>query len=321
MRSVISDYNAAFREALDSVSQYVVETDAASVTQFRKHLARLIGVLRAAEETAGALDPQLAPSFRAEMRDYHNRTKRFLDALRAELAQTAEALNSVLQAVEDGGAGTEDRLKQELENLRSVRESNDLSDLKRRLGQSISAITRYLEQLRREKDAVIAQLKDEIRSLHTCAEQARRAAVVDPSTGFYRRDEFENVVRREVVGGREIGIVHIWLRNLHTLVAMHPPGVVDQALIELSRRLKLLVPAESVLARWRSDVICAIVPVPFVKRVSQEAANSIVGRYVCTDAGVAQDLYIQAVVTSTVSTARDDSDAFLQKVDRLAAAA
>ena len=321
LRSVISDYNEAFCAALTAVSQYAVETDATSLAQFRKHMTRLIAMARSANEsTDTALDATVTPTFRGELRDYHDRAKRFIDDLRAELNQTAEALNNLLQTMQCSESPTEDRVKAELGALRAAVASDDIGYIRTRVADSVAIIAQCLEQLRREKEAVILQLKDEIRTLHASAEQARRAAAVDPSTGFYRREEYEHLIRREIVGGREIGIIHIWLRNLHSLVASYPPGIVDQALVALSKRLQSVVPPGSVLARWRSDVICAMIPMPFLKRASQEAANSIPGRYVCMDDGVARDLYVQAVVTSTCSTGRDDADAFLQKVDRLSAA-
>src|SRR5258708_7109145 len=221
------------------------------------------------------LDFDLSATVRGELRDYRDRAARYIDRMREELTGANEALNEILLSIEGGGAHSEGCLKEEIGRLRSIADSSDLAEIRSRVEQSAASLQKHAEQLRREKDAVIAQLKDEIRVLHKAAEQSKRAAATDPTTGLCRRDEYETLIRRSIVADQEFSVIHVWLQNLHALSSSYSPAIMDQALTAISRRLQNVVPPESVLSRWRSDVICVTEPNALAKRVAGEILNSV----------------------------------------------
>src|SRR5205823_10114422 len=106
------------------------------------------------------------------------------------------------------------------------------------------------EQFKREKESVIVQLRDEIRTLQKSVEQAQRAARVDDLAGCYNREEAERLIRREIVSGRPTTVLHIWLRNFDLLRDLYRVGVLDQLVVSFSKRVCRLA-KEAVLGRWQ----------------------------------------------------------------------
>ncbi len=300
----------------------MVETDRDSVAQFREHVARLIGKIKSADGYPLApLDTDLVATVRGELRDYRDRAARYIDRMREELAAANNALNEILLSIEDGDAHSEDHLKEEIGRLRSIANSSNLAEVRSRVEQSAASLEKHAEQLRREKNAVIAQLKDEIRALHKAAEESKRAAAIDPRTGLCRRDEYEKLIRRSIVADEQFTVIHVWLQNLHPLGASYSQAIMDQALLAISKRLQNVVPPESVISRWRSDVICVTAPNVLAKRVAGEMLNSVGGKYICMEDGVAHTLHLHVVVTCAAVTVRQDADAFILKLDSLTASA
>jgi GGDEF domain-containing protein len=220
-----------------------------------------------------------------------------------------------MQAVQDGGS--EHRLQDEISRLQSAMHFNSLMEIRAGVRRSLESLSGCVEQLRREKDSVIAQLKDEIRTLHRAAEQTRHVAEVDPTTGVHKREEFVKLVRREIVASRAIGVVHILVRNLHEMSGSHSSSVVDQLLVAFCKRLRNVAPLDATLSRWTSDAFCIVLQAAHAQKVAAEVLGSCAGRYSCMEGGVSRTLYIQVQTTCAYPQSHEDPDDFLRKLENL----
>lgn len=315
-RQLALTYNRVVCSTLESIKQYVIETDKASAKQFRNYIGQTLDLMRASHDapTAEAAEEWTA-NVRGVLRDHRDHVTRYIERMRGDLSITAQTLNEMMQAVQEGGS--ENRLQDEINRLQSAVHSNSLIEIRTGVQRSLESLSGCVEQLRREKDSVIAQLKDEIRTLHRAAEQTRYVALGDAATGVYKREEFVKLVRREIVAGRAIGVVHIWVRNLQEMSGSHSPSIIDQLLAAFCKRVRNSIPAETTLSRWTSDVFCIILPAALTQQVAAEVLGSCAGQYSCMQEGASRTLYIQVQTTCAYSRSNEDPDDFVQKLESL----
>jgi GGDEF domain-containing protein len=315
-RLVVATYTRILRSTLESIKHYVVETDVAAVERFRKHIGQSLELLRSedeapSQEAAG----QVAANVRGELRDYKDRATRYIDRLREDLAATALILDEIMQAAQESGA--EDRMKAEIARMGAALSVSSLAELREKVRCGLDSLSECAEQLRREKDGVIAQLKDEIRTLHKAAEQSRSAAAVDPATGVHKRGEIERLMRRELAASRSVAVIHICLCNLNELNAAYPPALIEQLVIAFCRRMGKAVPRDAIMSSWRRDVFLILLPPAVARRVASEVLQACVGRYSVMDDGVSRTLHLQVMTTSLCSEQNEDADEFFQKLNKL----
>jgi len=299
---------------VESVRQYTVETDPAIAEQFRNHLTGTIKRLR------GCLDAQeidglsrLRTEIRGELRDYHDRAARYVDHLRTELNNAGRALNELLATCQ-GDTGAERKLSDTIVQVRGLESAHSLDDVRINARRIAISIAQCAEQIKRERDSVVVQLRDEIRTLQKTVEQAQRAARVDDLTGCYNREEVERLIRREIVSGRPITVLHVWLRNFELLRDLHSVGIVDQLVVSFSKRVGRLA-KEAVLGRWQSDVFCLVTDSALARDLGSDVLSKCAGKYVCMDKGVDRTVKIQLTVTHVAPQPDADIDAFVQKIE------
>ena len=315
-RLLVATYSQVLRSTLESVKQYVVETDASAVAQFRKHIGQSLELFRSEEEAPGQeAAGQIAANVRGELRDYKDRATRYIDRMREDLATTAMALDEIMQAAQESGA--EDRLKSEIARMGAALSVSSLAELRATVRRGLDSLSECAEQLRREKDGVIAQLKDEIRTLHKAAEQSRSASAVDPATGVHKREEIERLLRRELAASRSVAVIHLCLRNLHELNGAYPPAMIGQLVVAFCRRMGNVVPRDSIMSSWRSDVFLILLPPAVARHVASEVLRACEGRYSVMDDGVARTLHLQVMATSICSEQNEEADDFFQKLNQL----
>jgi hypothetical protein len=187
LKHSLNDYERAQRlartltdtlmETLDSVRQYVVETDPILVEQFVLYFA---DVIRSTRECIKEPDEksfrEISTSVRGGLRDYRDRAGRYIDQLRASLASTTAALHEMLVAFQSDDSDIQRQMKDEITRLQSIEEITSIDAMRLAVQRSAAAFAACAVQLKREKDIVIAQLRDEIRTLHNTIDEARRAA-------------------------------------------------------------------------------------------------------------------------------------------------
>ena len=308
----------ALRATLEAVSQYMVETDPTSLQNLRAHLNRIAeGVQAPAESPDGKALSEVPVAVRGELRDYRDAAKRYIDRLRTDLNDTARALQEMAETLHGQDSGAQSRLKKAIGDLRGLSTLNNLEEVRAGLRHSETTFTECMEQLRREKEGVIAQLRDEIRALQKSVSEAERSAAMDTITGAYKREEFQKLVRRDVVAERSIGIIHVWLRNLHEISSTNSGSLVDKLLTAFCKRIQSSLPAGALVGRWRDDIFCVLLPLDTADRASAELAKECGGRYVCMEDGRPCSFTVDVVVTRVGVQQRDNVDAIFGKIDRV----
>lgn len=305
-------------DILRAMSEYPVETDRTAVIRFRRRTGAAMDRVRAT--LADASGPQLPPvssEIREALREYRDSGKAWLERLHNDLATTSQALGELLSAMQSHGSDAEQVLRREIATLGSAADAKSLEGMRQIVSETTAHLVSCAEALRREKDALVCQLKSEIQSLQKSLDEAQRAATLDAVTGLTSKDEFVRRLRRSLIGVGEIGVVHVSLRNLRQQMAGQPEEAVHSVLAAIAKRIHSALPAEALPARWRGETFCVLVPAEQMRRITALLAKCCSGRQAWVEGDDVRAVVLQAAVTAVQPQRGEDADALIRRLDAL----
>ncbi|MFM2125102.1 MAG: Diguanylate cyclase, domain [Acidobacteriota bacterium] len=179
---------AAARElsaAADAAAEYAVEVDPRETGQFREHLRNLSEQL-SRQPSHDSLQ-SARHNFQTELRQYSAHASKEVRRLKQDLHAAAQAMQSFAQGISTGAHEHEALLRQEFEQLTRASDQDDLPALRATVRQTVAAVTASYQELRQAHNLVIAQLRDEIRTLQQTVERQSNSATPAPPTLLERR--------------------------------------------------------------------------------------------------------------------------------------
>lgn len=298
-----------------AISEYSIETDSEPLRRLRENLAHIGARLVALpnEPANGALET-IASDIRAALREYRDHGFAYVSRLRDELSTVSEALATLLSTVQ-GGSSSETRLQNELGKLRSLAGCSDIQTIHTVLQQSASTLAQYADEMRRERDAIIAQLKAEIQELHKSLEDARYSSKLDASTGVCRRNEFVRLLRRKIVGGESVGIAFIRISNFHKLCQIAHPTAASEVMSAFLRRAKNVLPSAAVIGSWDERTCFVLSGSEGLQTLSKRLRSACVGRYVYIHHGAGQSFDLSGTTGHMAPNTGEDVDSFVERLD------
>ncbi len=318
LRAAVDQSVTALLGTLDSLSQYMVETDHAAIDLFRKNLNHLSDRVRNAERNHLETEYEQFPAdLRGILRSYRDRAEKYIEGLKSDMKSASEALFELLESMQANDSDAEGNLKAELLHLQSVMSIEGVETIRAAVRTSTERMQKFVEQLRAEKQAVIVQLKSEINVLQSRVEDLECAKKTDAATGLSNRDEFLRLLRRAMTGGKELGVVHVWLRNWMQLIVTSPAPVSEELIGAFAKRLKNAIPKEAVAGRWRDDVFCIVVPTQGLRTISSAVITACDGNYACVHEGRTQRLQLQCIVTGLPARDGEEADGLVARIEKL----
>jgi GGDEF domain-containing protein len=305
---------------VQTTGQYVVETEPAAVKDLRANLETIAANLRSTNPAAlASATAAVLADFRGILRVYRDRASAYLARIRHELASTSEALAGVLAGIQADSGETDRMLADEVANLRRLAHCDDLAEIRTGLEKSSTTLAEYAERLRREKDAIITQLKSEIQSLHRSLDEAQRITRANATTGLISKSDFTRHVRRKLVSDEKIGVVHLSIRNLHDLTDTYPDSAVSEVLMAFARRMKNVIPPTACAGEWGETDFCVATPESALASTASRLEKACPGRYVLMCDGSSRTFELKAVITPIVPNPAEDPEALLARLDELCA--
>ena len=282
--------------ALRSTAQYAIEIEPTQAGIFRQHLE----VLHTEVQNATTREhwQSIQASFRGELRDHRDRVAEQLGRLRGEMKAAADAMQSFADSVAASGGLHEQELSSALGKLESAAQSasraSDLEQVRREIASAVGVISASVEQMRRSHQMVIAQLHDEIRTLHHQMEEQRHAQLRDQASGVWNRAKLDQVIGGLVENDQAFSILLIRVRNLKRLEGHHSRAVLDGALRALLQRFATLVGNEASIGRWEENEFIAIVERDrsSIIALSREASRRLSGGYSVQENGISQNVQL-----------------------------
>ena len=236
-----------FRSAIRNVAFYAVELEKDVTGGYRQSLAKL----EASAVSATSID---LPSL---MRDYHGQAAAYVSRLCDEMQETASHLGQILDALSDGDADYDSRLRSALARLRSVARSPEIGEIRDPLLAATLMVQEGIEEMRRRQEATVAQLMGEIRSLHKKIDSLESANSLDILGTLLTRAAMEERLPAAPRGARRLLLT---ASGLHASQSRFDNQVAAQLTAALLKRLHRLLPAASAVARWGEEEFLVLLP-------------------------------------------------------------
>jgi len=306
---------ACYELALRAMAVYAIEVDAREAAEFR----RRVQSLEAGWRDAGSPEKmrEIHSAVSGELRDYRDRAGARLERLRRDLEASAKAVETFTAGIAGSGADYGQKMEQELHRLERLAGEESIEEMRRGIRVAATRIAASLEQMRRENQLAVAQLRDEIRLLHQARGSPRSAS---PAVELLSRLKIDQTIEQLLSRNAPFCLLFVNIRNLQRIEARHPHALVERAIEEAAARLQNT--AGGAVGRWSAQCLAAIVdPQPGgAMALAREVTRKLSGGYAVQDDGSAHDIALEITV-GTLNRARDEEPAaFAKKMARLAAA-
>lgn len=303
--------------AVASAAQYAVQINPAELEIFRSHLRALQEMV---DLTTSVENLQcVKASFRGELRDYQQQVHEHLARMRQEVKSAGAAMQSFADGVVASGADHEEQLEQELQTLAAISKSEDLGKIRGGIHAATSNIAASLEKMRRSNQLVIAQLQDEIRSLHQEMHAERRVQCTDRASGAWNHQKIADRIEELFQQDEHFCFLLIRVCYLKQLEQRHSRNVIEGMLKAVLMRLHHLVGADSMVGRWSPEEFAAILPIapPDAMALSREVTQKLSGDYSVQENGLSQTVALRVKPGIVERRGGVVSDSFLRRVEQL----
>jgi GGDEF domain-containing protein len=289
--------------AIRNSAEYVVELEQDLTVPHQKHLRALAD---AVAEGAPEFVEESRATLRNLMRDYRDKSSRYLNTMRSELAGATRALEEIMESLARADGENEVNLRASLERLREASTISDIKALRALALGAADAIEASVEEMGKQHDLVVSQFQAEIRVLHHRIDALERAASIDALTELLRRLEIEQRIAQGLTGCcllvMKTGGFRLATSRFHSDVAAEMAGA-------FSKRLRNSLPPGSDIGRWSEEGFVAIVHVskPEAAKTARWISEHLSGAYVCLMEGktVRPSLQVSvAVLEGSPETAR-----------------
>ncbi len=254
----------AFADAVETSAEHVVEVNRAEAAEFREQVLKLAGRV-SGSTTASDLDAA-RDVFRGELKEYSRRAGQQVRKMREELVAAADAMRTVAEGVSNSGGEHESTLKREFSQLQRTAERGDAGAMRTSIFETVEAVTRSFEGLKRSNALNIAQLRDEIRVLQAQLAEGSRAEGrrnVEAPEGFVSREALEREIEEFLRRDRAFTVGLIGVSGQHALYTAFPRERVDAALANMLGNLFELARRHGAaprIAAWQRGVYALVAP-------------------------------------------------------------
>ena len=306
-----------YAAAIEYIAQYAVEVDPSITEKHREYLRVLRVRVMDAQTPEALLETQ--PVLQSELRDYRDKCGIHLTGLRQEFTSALVSLQDVMSTFCSSGKDQEKQLKEELNTLETLAASNDPDVLRRGVQSAVRAIAECVEQMKRQNDIVVAQFRDEIRTMQLRTEAVEASAALDPATGALKRSEFETRVRRAVLRDGPVCLVIVKTGNFRDLRSRHGQHLAGEALAGLYRRIREEFGEKVDIGRWSDDtfMIMLLSTKPDALKRTRDLSHRVSAPYVCVEDGHRYTLRLKFDIGIADFHASEDSDRFFAKAELL----
>ena len=253
------------------------------------------------------------PALQAELRAYRESAEKKVEQVRLDLASTADAMQEYVTRFAGQDQNQEKAFVSDLERLGTIRKMTNLSQIQAGLDIVRESIAGTVEQIKAQNQAIIAQLRDEIRTLHKRLDSPERR---DARAGsIVNRAPFERRIRGKVNAHEIFSLYLVRVTNWKDLIGSLDQDEAQTLVNNVGDKLGQLLGPETFTGRWYDGYFVAILSVD--KRAAMEGASDlarqIAGVYPTGTAPVA--IRIRVAVVDYI--AGQDADQTLKRLDQL----
>jgi GGDEF domain-containing protein len=298
-----------YLSAIRVLAHYAIDLEEGITGPYKKYLNALAddtepGTPEALLESRGTL--------RGLLRDYRDKAAAYLNQLRRELAETAGALQRILDILAQSEGEHEIHLQKALQTLHELARGTPDGTVLPGLREAADTIEESLAELGRSQRLTVSQFLVEIGLLHKRIDALESAVSVDALTKLFTRAEVEQRVRSSENGS----LLLLSVEGFGRAATQFSPEVAKELAGAFIKRLRNSVLPDSLLGRWGQEEFAVIVTVPKEEALAsaQWIGDHLSGAYACLQGGKTVRPRIQ-VNTEVVELLPDrDADQTLERI-------
>ena len=193
---------------------------------------------------------------REEMLDYQRQGGVVIDGLRESVSTISRVLEEVTSSMQQDSTAETEAISTHLTRLQSLSVANDPDQIRAGLRAAISGITASVESLRRQNRLIVAQFREEIRTLHTQLKspqpaQPQQQIVASPALARIEAPSQQSKNPECAT----FSLLAIWIKNWKPALQNASPAVKNQAFEAFSLSLSRVLGYRPVLNRYEEDVL------------------------------------------------------------------
>ena len=287
-------------EVLAQEAIAVEETDAT------EHKGRL-------RELAKRQSPDVEQLVQLELRSYREGAENKIGQLRRELASTADAMQEYVARFAGQDQNQEKALVFDLDRLATLRKMTNIVQIQAGLDIVRKSLAGTVEQIKAQNQAIITQLRDEIRTLHKRLDSPERREA--RSGSLVNRAPFERRIRAKVNSHEVFSLYLVRVTNWKEIMVSHDQEEAQVLVNHVSERLSTILGPDTFAGRWYDGYFVAILGVD--KRSAMEGASDLAQQV----AGVYPTGHVPVAIRIRVAVvdyvAGHDADQTLKRLDQL----
>jgi GGDEF domain-containing protein len=243
---------------LETVETFTIPGDAIDYRQFRadiRHLSERFKRERTPEDTL-----ILAGQFCSSMKDYFDRTSRFLSLQNTEYQKMVSLFTDTISSLNNSGQRTVEHLREIEQDIERATLIEDVRSLRVRLGECLSNIREEIdhqENITAELGSRLAQEQQLSAELVVDSRPIVQTAN-DPVTGFPTEKGAESALVSAIEDERDYFVVPIIAKGAEKIYAQLGSEVGDSCLYKLAEKLRVLTDRGDHVFRWRGVAFLAI---------------------------------------------------------------
>jgi diguanylate cyclase (GGDEF)-like protein len=268
-------------DAIRDVAHYTIELEPAIAEPQRKYLNALA-------DDAASGKPEVLSETRATLRgllrDYRDKATHYLSRLREDLDAMARAFEQILGSLGQTDGEAESRLRAALARIRNLARSSEGNAIRTSLLSAADDISEGLEQVRKEHQLTVSQLRVEMGMLHKRIDALEAASSLDQLTELYNRRELEERIRS---GPDAVTLLLARVSGLRLAEIQYRPEVGTELAAAFTKRLRNSLPKSAVLGRWGHEEFVAMLSTSVAETtaLAKSIAEQLSGAYACLMAG------------------------------------
>jgi GGDEF domain-containing protein len=251
---------------LEVLSQEAIAVDQADVLEHQARLKQLASRVKP-EAPLVEFEQQL----QVELHAYRETTEKKVTQLRKDLASTADAMQEYVTRFNGQDQTQEKMLTTDLDRLAALRKLSNVQQIHAGLDTVRVSIQSTLEQIKTQNQAIVAQLRDEIRTLHKRLENVSRRE--DQPGTLVNRAPFERRIRAKVASNDIFSLYLIRVTNWKDLTHSFDQEEALTLVTNISNRLAAVLGPDTFSGRWYDGYFAAIIGMD--KRTAMERASEL----------------------------------------------
>ena len=300
----------------ESVAEETVSLGAGVTDNQKKQILELAGLCKALQSAAEFENWNTAA--RGKLRVYRLEVERRLDQLKADLDSTGAALQEAMTLISQNSEDQTKQLQTELGTLDKLRNVQQIEEVHKGIDQVSHNLNDVLRCIQVQNSLVVAQMRDEIRTLQQRLEIAERRNQNTPGN-LSHRGPFERKIKAKIAAGDTFALFLVRITNWKQTLAGLSQDRAQTLTNEVSTRLGNVLGSETFAGRWYDGYFAAIVTGD--KRQAIGATQSVVqgvsGQYKLSTNPAEKAVQISTRVAVIEHYQGQEAEQLLKRVDEL----